>query len=718
MPKSSSQTTLKLRRILILLSILSIGSASLGGYFYYSALKNAAYQEARQQANARLNIITRNISFYLDENIRVARSLAGMTPVQTLFTDYSNPDGANEILDHYKNAFRVDVCYVMNRNGLTIASSNRMQPDSFVGHNFNFRPYFISAMQGIPTVYMALGTTSLKRGVYCSHPIRPHKGVPPVGVAVVKASIEFIEQTLDAQPDETIWVVSPSGIIFISNHLKWRHKALWPLSIDQQTELELSQQFGAGPWPWAGFAFDGDGIASDLGGKRYFYNRVDVSGHHGWQAIYMRDLKGVHQSVARPFIRISGPVILAMCLFIGLLVSFLYSKASLEIRQRRAAEEALEQEEARYRSIYHNTPAMLHSIDRSGRLIAVSNNWVEQMGYSREEVMGRPLTDFFTPESKAYAESEVFPRFFDIGYCKDVPYQFVKSNSERMDVLLSAIGDRDDKGRVTRSLAVSIDVTDRLRAEKALEKAKEALSEYSHNLERIVKQRTFQVRRLSGSIMANQEKERAAIARELHDELGQVLTALRIDAVWLAERLKASDLIASRRSSGMVDIIDKTIGDVRSIATRLRPGILDDLGLVDALEWHASDFEKRTGITCVFEAARLPPLPNTVATAAYRIAQEALTNTVRYAEASHVEMILGIDKASLRLIVTDDGRGFDPVGLGDHKGLGLAGMRERAGLLGGHFELNSSPGKGTTIEVWLPTDTAGGIVNHDQGSTC
>jgi PAS domain S-box-containing protein len=288
----------------------------------------------------------------------------------------------------------------------------------------------------------------------------------------------------------------------------------------------------------------------------------------------------------------------------------------------------------------------------------------------------------------------------------------VKKNGETIDVMLSAIADRDAEGRIQRSLAVSVDMTERYRAEEALRVAKEALDRYSKELERQVRERTSeitailkytpavvymkdargrylmvnsrfeklfgidgdavhgktdgdllpaevaeqfrahderalakgislqveeqihqqdgmhtylsvkfplynettgrimgvcgiatditalknaqeQLRRLSGSIMANQEKERTAIARELHDELGQLLTALRMDAVWLQERLKDKDPKGAERAAAICTLVDTTIEEVRAMAVRLRPGVLDDLGLVEALELFTSEFERR-----------------------------------------------------------------------------------------------------------------------------
>ncbi|MDH3575019.1 MAG: histidine kinase, partial [Desulfobacteraceae bacterium] len=219
-----------------------------------------------------------------------------------------------------------------------------------------------------------------------------------------------------------------------------------------------------------------------------------------------------------------------------------------------------------------------------------------------------------------------------------------------------------------------------------------------------VKKAQDQLRRLSGSIMANQEKERAAIARELHDELGQVLTALNMDSAWLHDRLKEIDSKAAQRALSMAELIDKTIDEVRSLAIRLRPGVLDDLGLVDALEWYTAEFERRTGITCVFEHFNIPNISDNIATAAYRIAQEALTNVARHASASRIEVDLKEKEGILSLTTVDNGMGFNASELSETEALGLAGMRERAVLVNGVLNVLSQPGDGTRVHFKVPID--------------
>jgi PAS domain S-box-containing protein len=172
----------------------------------------------------------------------------------------------------------------------------------------------------------------------------------------------------------------------------------------------------------------GDYIA-DRAGNEYQIQVVELDRKYpGWNVVHLRRLDAITKAVIEPLIKTTGPIVLALCVLIGIAVFFLYRQASHEIRQRRLAESALRESEGRHRSLYHHTPAMLHSIDPGGRLVSVSDYWVEVMEFSRDEVIGRKLTDFFTAESRQYAETTIFPQFFQNGFCQDIPYQFVKKS--------------------------------------------------------------------------------------------------------------------------------------------------------------------------------------------------------------------------------------------------------------------------------------------------
>ena len=199
------------------------------------------------------------------------------------------------------------------------------------------------------------------------------------------------------------------------------------------------------------------------------------------------------------------------------------------------------------------------------------------------------------------------------------------------------------------------------------------------------------------------EEDRARMAREIHDELGQALTGLKMDLAWLQQhtRPKQKDLLQKFRD--MSDLVDTTIQDVRRIATELRPGMLDDLGLVPAMEWQLQEFQKRSGIRCRFtsdlEEVALDAEETTVL---FRILQETLTNVARHAAATRVEVSLEEEQGYVRLQVQDNGRGIMASEVEGSRSFGLLGMRERVLLRSGDFSIQGTPGRGTTVVIKLP----------------
>jgi PAS domain S-box-containing protein len=447
-------------------------------------------KSAERQALNRLVATKRNLSAFLSENVKPVRVLAGMKEIREALmrTDAASLAQANGMLDHFQKTLGAEVCYLMDLQGNTVASSNRHASDSFVGINFAFRPYFQKAISGTPTSYLAIGITSKRRGAYYSHPVNGKKEAP-LGVGVIKASIEHIEEELSSDLDEIILVTDPLGIIFISTRQDWLNHTIRQLSPEDTARIARSVQFGEGPWPWTGLTLRGHRSVVDAAGNDYLMHQLELDRYPGWNVVHLRSFKAITKTVSDPIIRITGHIILTLLLFIGLAVGILYRKASKELTWRKEAEMALRQSEARYRSLYNNTPAMLHSVDPTGNLLSVSDYWCEMLGYRREEVIGRKISEFHTEESWRYAEEAVFPGFLENGFVKDVPFRIKKKSGEIIDVLLSAFGERDDQGNLVRSLSVSIDVTERLKAERALKQAKEELSRYSQDLERQIRKR-------------------------------------------------------------------------------------------------------------------------------------------------------------------------------------------------------------------------------------
>jgi signal transduction histidine kinase len=232
------------------------------------------------------------------------------------------------------------------------------------------------------------------------------------------------------------------------------------------------------------------------------------------------------------------------------------------------------------------------------------------------------------------------------------------------------------------------DVTERVRAEEALRVSKEELQQ------------------LASAAHAAREQEQSRVARELHDELGQGLTALKMTVAWVEQRTGRQDLEMAGKLDRMATLIDHTLEATRRIAGALRPLILDDLGLVPALESVVEGFVDRTGITCDFSAGGELELEDARKSAVFRIVQEALTNVARHAKATHVEVRLARRDGTIAIDVRDNGIGFNLPDDRSRYSRGLLGMRERAYLLGGTFAITSAPGKGTRLEVRIPVGDA------------
>jgi PAS domain S-box-containing protein len=228
-----------------------------------------------------------------------------------------------------------------------------------------------------------------------------------------------------------------------------------------------------------------------------------------------------------------------------------------------------------------------------------------------------------------------------------------------------------------------------------------------------------QLRDLAARLQQAREEERAQIAREIHDELGQTLTALKMDVAWVRQQAGSGISAELReRLRAMSDLADGTIQAVRRIATELRPSLLDDLGLAAAVEWQAREFEKRTGIACTLHSTlKDRGIRREVATAAFRILQEALTNVARHSGAGHVAVRLGRYKDGIVLEVSDDGRGLPVEASQSGSSLGLVGMHERAFALGGEVRVDGAPGQGTTVWARIPLRAHGRSGERERAET-
>jgi PAS domain S-box-containing protein len=361
--------------------------------------------------------------------------------------------------------------------------------------------------------------------------------------------------------------------------------------------------------------------------------------------------------------------------------------------ERKESVVALESVQAQVGDIVESAMDAIISVDESQRIVLYNPAAEKVFLRPSAAVLGQPL-DILIPERFRGAHREHVEQFGHTGETSRrmgdprVLYG-VRANGVEFPIEAS-ISQHSESGR--RHFTVILrDVTERARADEALRRSREELRE------------------LSAAAHTAREQERRRVAQELHDELGQALTALKLDVAWMLGHLSAGSPTLADKLDAMQGQLDATVAATRRISSDLRPLMLDDLGLIPAAEWLAQNFSERTGIPCNLRIR--PPdmeLAEPHASALYRILQESLTNVARHAEANRVDIAIERIDGALKLTVRDDGRGFSTVEVRTQKTYGLLGLRERTVLLGGEANIASEPGRGTTIEVRIPLETEAG----------
>ena len=369
------------------------------------------------------------------------------------------------------------------------------------------------------------------------------------------------------------------------------------------------------------------------------------------------------------------------------------AKANNELRNQ-IVERKKAQDELRlaYRRLsYHveNTPLAVIEFDKDLCIKRWSKRAEEIFGWKVSEALGK----------------NVYDADFPIIYQDDIPavnrinYELMKGVvNSNLSLIRNYTKDgnviycewynsilRDEQGNVITILSLAHDVTERKNAEETLNKSYE------------------EIRRLTEHLQKIREEERVTIAREIHDELGQQLTALTMEVKGLNKKLNDADEGIKQEIGDIIDLLDSMVKSVRRISSELRPSLLYNLGLVAAIEWHLKEFEKRSGIKTIFnEPKEELELPDSLKKGLFRIFQESLTNVSRHADANKVKVTLEQKGEELILSIEDNGQGFEKENVAAKDTLGILGMRERSQMMGGNYEISSIPGKGTIVIVAVP----------------
>jgi len=334
---------MKARVVILLLSIISLTGAVAGGYFYFSTMRNLAVARARQEVEAPLQQVAERVRLHVNDHKKEIRALAGVNALKQALHSKGKAGikEADAILLHFQRTLEADVCYLMDRDGRTIASSNYETPVSFVGKNYAFRPYFQQAIEGDTSLYFALGVTSNKRGAYFSAPVYLNNGSKPAGVVVMKVAADHLEDWLKQLTGGYVMLLSPEGLIFASNRADWLYHLLWQVTPAETAKIAASNQFGTGPWEWTGMRRISESYAVDRDGNKYLIHPLDVDLARGWQFIYLQDLKKLSKKIFDRLFAVASYFVLALCLIIVVSVFALYRKAHREIITRKALENKL-----------------------------------------------------------------------------------------------------------------------------------------------------------------------------------------------------------------------------------------------------------------------------------------------------------------------------------------------------------------------------------------
>jgi PAS domain S-box-containing protein len=359
-----------------------------------------------------------------------------------------------------------------------------------------------------------------------------------------------------------------------------------------------------------------------------------------------------------------------------------------DITERKKSEIELRDSESKYKMLFNNANDAVFVTQLSdeksyGDFIEVNEVACKRLGYTKDEflqlspsaiISQKSINDFNYNMTKLMKESHVV---YDLVHrAKDKKLIPVEINSHLFLY----------NGKST-ILSIARDITERKQAEEKLRRTSKLLRELAKHLQSV------------------REEERTMIAQEIHDELGQVLTALKIQVSLLANKLNSDQEPLKQKINSLSDMIDASVESVQKISAKLRPGILDELGLIAAIEWQTEEFEKLTNVKCslVLPKEELN-LEKEKSTAIFRILQEALTNIARHSQASKAQVSLLKFQSNIFLEIQDDGKGITQEQIKDFKSLGIHGMEERAMVFGGLVYIEGTAGKGTKVKVEIPID--------------
>lgn len=474
----------------------------------------------------------------------------------------------------------------------------------------------------------------------------------------------------------------------------------------KKTIAQLAPSPELDPNPVVEVDFDGQIHSLNPAAKRMFPDLETQQIEHPWLAHWKSAIKPFREGKSDFIVRdmpVAGNVFhQALSHVVGTERVRVYG---FDITDRQRAEVALQISETRYRRLFETAQDGIIILDAAtGEITDVNPFLIQMLGYGEQEFIGKHLWEI-GPFRDVAASQAAFKELQTRGYIRYEDLPLEKSNGERMDVeFVSNVYQVDHRRVIQCNIR---DITLRKRAENALRESRD-------DLERVVAARTadletanVQLRMLAQAVVSAQEDERRRVSRELHDEAGQALTALKISLQMMRDELPPAQDSLHQKIDAAVALTDKTAQQIRRLAQDLRPSALESAGLDATLEGLCREYARRTLIQIEYNGTELPELPGPMDICLYRFLQEALTNATRHGEATEIQVDLQREGNKITLAVEDNGRGFDPKAvLYNHArppGIGLIGMQERLKMVGGWLEIHSEPGRGARLVAHVET---------------
>jgi len=450
---------MKKRRFFYSFVIILLLIVVVAGWFATEYLGNKARQEIIGESRASALTLSTYVSSTLNNLEGAVKSLAGSPWIAPVLLSKGKRDieQANSALDRYNSALNASVSYLMDADGMTVASSNRKDPDSFLGKSYRFRPYYQEAAKGHPARYFALGITSGKRGFYASYPVHNRLG-KVLGVVTMKKDLDDMETFFSKYPFCSL--INPDGIIFLSSKPSMVLKSLWPLDKAVRGKLIASQQFGNKPFEAVMKKEIADGAEVTLEGKEYFVSRKVIDSD-GWSIVLLA-----------PTDRISTYKLVGIITTIFVCFLIMFFSGIIYVTDR--SKEALRESEEKYRTLIETTRDLIYTADRKGFLTYMNPTFERTLGYLRDEWTRKNFGQIVAPDC-IDAVKDLFKRAMKGESIPAYEVDLIRKDGARLSVEFNVSTIYDNEGKPSGRYGIGRDVTDRKQAEVRDRLAQEAL---------------------------------------------------------------------------------------------------------------------------------------------------------------------------------------------------------------------------------------------------